>query len=339
MKKLFFFITLLVYFHGCTPVQKVYYDIPQEFKNDTLFNKYLVDCQSNLKGIKIFLDPGHGGDDRKNKGYLGLITEADANLRVGLFLRDFLTRAGAIVFMSREKDTTIDLKERSILANKSGADIFISIHHNAPGKEGDNYTNYTSTYYHAKEINYEYEPMERDLAKFIQRDLAYAMRNSGGLGSFDGTYSDYIIYPGSGFSVLRLTEIPSVLIECGFHTHNWEEQRIALEEFNKIQAWGIFRGICRYFNAGIPNIEFFKKEFSENKTKLFYRIKDRVGVAPNTISVYVDSTQFIPFNFDQVNSILTFELPSTLNNYLIRIIAANKNGNHSFPFQHILKKD
>ena len=171
-------------------------------------------------------------------------------------LRDFLREAGVKVIMSRDKDITVDLKERSYMADRSGAELFISIHHNAPGRDGDRGINYTSTYYHAKETDYEYEPSERDIAKYIQRDLAYAMRNSGGLGSFDGTYSDYWIYPGAGFSVLRVTKIPSILVECGFFTNLHEERRLALDEFNRIQAWGIFRGIASYYSAGIPKIEF-----------------------------------------------------------------------------------
>ncbi len=90
--------------------------------------------------------------------------------------------------------------------------------------EGDNWTDYTSTYYHGFDTDYVYEPSERDIARYIQRDLSYAMRNAGGPGSFDGTYSDYAIYPGEGFAVLRNTVIPAVLVECGFHTNTHEEQ-------------------------------------------------------------------------------------------------------------------
>jgi len=338
LKKTILLFIASVYFFGCSPtyIYKAYYDIPQEFKNDTLYNKFYNDYSFSIKGVKFFLDPGHGGDDRTNKGPQGLTTEADANLRVALFLRDFLTQAGAIVVMSRDKDSTVGLKDRSIMANSSGADIFISIHHNAPGKAGDDWTNYTSTYYHAKEENYEYEPMERDLARYVQRDLAYAMRNSGGLGSFDGTYSDYWIYPGSGFSVLRLTEIPAILIECGFHTHRWEEERLATEEFNKIQAWGIFRGICKYFANGIPKIEFVNKEISNKKLLANFIVKDKFEIDPSSVKVFCDSLSVNNFNFNSSKSLINVELPLDKDNYLIKIVAANKNGNHSFPFQQII---
>jgi hypothetical protein len=175
--------------------------------------------------------------------------------------------------------------------------------------------------------------MERDLAKFIQRDLAYVMRNSGGLGSFDGTYSDYWIYPGSGFSVLRLTEIPAVLLECGFHTHRWEEERLAIEEFNRIQAWGIFKGLCRYYKAGVPKISYLKSS-NENDTKVFsFFIEDKNGINEKLIKVYIDSLETNNFSFDKQQSIVDVEIKKSENDSsIIRIIAANVNGNHAYPF-------
>jgi N-acetylmuramoyl-L-alanine amidase len=256
---------------------------------------------------------------------------------VSLYLREFLTKAGAVVFMSRDKDTTVDLKDRSILANKSGADIFISVHHNAYSKDEDDMTNYTSTYYHAKESNYEYEPMNRDLARYVQRDLAYAMRNSGGPGSFDGTYSDYTVHPRAGFSVLRLTEIPAILIECGFHTHPQQEQKIAIEEFNKIEAFGIFKGLCRYFGNGVPKISYINQIKKDSTLILNYSIQDKFGIDSNSIKVYIDSSVVNNFVYDSQKSILQVGLNEIQAEHSIRIIAANKNGNHAYPFQHKIK--
>lgn len=270
-------------------------------------------------------------------GYQGLAVEADVNLRVALYLRDFLEKAGAVVFMSRKTDETVDLKERSALANTSGADIFISIHHNATPMQGDDYTNYTAAYYHAKETNYEYEPCQRDLARYVERDLAYAMRNSGGPNSFDGTYSDYSIYPGEGFSVLRETKIPAILVECGFHTHHLEEKLLVIDEFNKIEAWGIFKGLCRYFKAGVPTIipldnrKFFKK----GDITLNFTLQDSSGIDSNSIVAEFDSVKTLDYTFNNETNILSLNLidvkPGT---HELKIIAANKNGNHNFPFRN-----
>lgn len=337
MKFFYIIAAFLLLFGGCSPKPDIYYETPRELADETLKTKFLEIYSPYLKNIIFFIDPGHGGEDRKNKGSKGLAIEADVNLRVGLALRNFLQFAGAKVIMSRDKDTTIALKDRSLIANKSGADIFISIHSNAPGQEGDNSTNFTSTYYHATESDYEYEPMERDLAKYIQRDLAYAMRNSGGPGSFDGTYSDYHIYPKQGFSVLRLTTIPSVLVEAGFHTSTWEEPRLASEDFNRVEAWGIFKGLCRYFKAGIPKINFRDQSTKGKKQFVTYSILDSVSIDPKSIRVFVDSTETSEYAFNEKEKSITIEIPKLINEEIsIRIIAANKNGNFSFPFNDIV---
>jgi N-acetylmuramoyl-L-alanine amidase len=331
---IFLFSALIV---GCSSSIKTMYDLPVEFrlpeKRAELFKTY----SQYIKGKKFFLDPGHGGKDRNNIGYMGNAVEADVNLNVALALKMYLTEAGGTVEMSREKDTTIELKDRSALANKSGADFFISIHHNAPVEKNDIWTNYTSTYYHAKDSDYEFEPCQRDLAKYIQRDVAYAMRNSGGPGSFDGTYSDYNIYPKQGFSVLRLSKIPAVLVECGFTTSQYESGRLVIDEFNRIEAWGIFRGVCRYLANGIPEIRFIKKEAidSSNSLNIAFGIKDSAGVDVNSIKVFVDSVNYRSYNFNQKYKMLSIQYPAANNGgHVIKIIAANIKGNYAFPFYY-----
>ncbi|MFO7448005.1 MAG: N-acetylmuramoyl-L-alanine amidase, partial [Ignavibacteriaceae bacterium] len=321
---------------GCYSGSVVYYELPAEFRNPEKKKQFIVKYSPYLKGKKIFLDPGHGGSDRRNKGYQGITVEADANLNVALALRDFLLEAGAVVIMSRSTDATVDLKERSYMADRSGADIFISIHHNAPADSGNNWTNYTATYYHAKETDYEYEPSERDMARYVQRDLAYAMRNSGGPESFDGTYSDYMIYPGQGFSVLRVTQIPSILVECGFHTNTHEEKRLAIEEFNRIEAWGIFRGLARYFAAGIPEIKFTDEDssFVEGDQTFNFLISDSSGIDPASVFVYFDSSAVLNFTLSESNpALLSVSIPGVkAGKHIVRIIAANNKKNHAFPF-------
>ncbi len=329
------FVSFL-YLTGCTTINyyTIRYETPIEFKDSISYQKFINVSKNYLTGKKIFIDPGHGGNDRVNKGPHALAVEADVNLRVAIYLRNFLTEAGAVVLMSRDKDTTVDLKDRSLLANQSMADLFISIHHNSPGASGDPNTNYTSTYYHAKETDYEFEPMEKDVARFIQRDLAYAMRNSGGLGSFDGTYSDYLIYPKKGFAVLRNTEIPAVLVECSFHSHPVEEQRLIIDEFNKIQAWGIFRGIYRYYRTGFPDIKFISNEhLQENKYSLNYLLRDTSGINPRSIRVFVDSLETVDFIFNIKESSLLINLSEIEKDEVeVRIIAANNFGNYAYPF-------
>ena len=322
---------------GCSSYVKTFYELPVEFRFPEKRIELNKTYSPYMKDKKFFLDPGHGGKDRSNIGYMGKAVEADINLKVALALRLFILEAGGKVELSRMIDTTVDLKDRSAMANRSGADFFISIHHNAHSEINDTWTNYTSTYYHAKESDYEFEPCQKDLAKYIQRDLAYAMRNSGGLGSFDGTYSDYNIYPGKGFSVLRLTKIPAVLVECGFTTSDYESERLVSDEFNNVEAWGIFRGICRYLANGIPQIQFINTApvTSNDNLKIIFGIKDSSGIDQNSIKIYVDSLAFKSFNFNSKDKTLAIDYPTANHGaHIIRIIVANVKGNYAFPFYY-----
>ncbi len=331
-------IFLLLLLIRCSSVKVPLYEYPSDWKNISEREKTVLDYSQYLSGRKIFLDPGHGGEDRKNTNKNGDVIEADVNLRVALNLKKYLESAGAQVIISRDKDTTVQLAYRSELANNSGAEIFISIHHNAPGKTEDDYTNYTSTYYHARETDYEYEPSDQDIARYIERDLAYVMSNPGGLGSFDGTLSDYNIYPGEGFSVLRKKTIPGVLVECAFHTSHFEELRLNNEEFNQIQAWGIFRGLAKYYRAGKPEIIFLadSSKAENNVASISFHLKDTTVINPKLTQVFVNKEE-IEFKFDKTTNIVTVKLemlkPGT---YPIRIIATNKNGNHSFSYHRQL---
>jgi N-acetylmuramoyl-L-alanine amidase len=315
------------------------YEQPSDWKDIKAREEIFKTYTKYLTGRKIFLDPGHGGADRKNKSRSGKIVEADVNLNVAKHLKAFLEKTGAVVFMSRVEDSTVDLKARSEIANKSGAEIFISIHHNAGGNAEDYSSDYTSTYYHSNEEYFNYEPCCRDLARYIQRDLSYAVRNSGGLGSFDGTYSDYIIYPREGYSVLRNSKMPAVLVECAFHTSRLEEVRLGFEEYNEIEAWGIYKGIAKYFRSGIPIIKYEDaiSTLTKDNAKLVFTFEDKTGIDEKTIQVYKDSVG-VPFNFNKNINILEVPLQSiSSGEHTIRVIAANKNKNYSFPFYKTIK--
>lgn len=326
VNKYLFLLFAAILLTGCS--SSIFYEKPYELKSEEKKSEFLLKYSPFIKDKVIFIDPGHGGNDKASKGNLGLVTEAEINLRVALHLKKFLQEAGASVIMSRETDKTVELKERSELANNSNADIFISIHHNAPGSDSDDWINYTSTYYHAKEVYPEYDYNEKDLAMYIQRDLAYAMRNSGGPGSFDGTYSDYNIYPKAGFAVLRNTKIPAVLIECGFFTNNNQERQLAEDEYNRIQAWGIFRGLCRYYSAGQPTITL------ASTNPLEFLVKDKSGIDSSAFKVWADSTKINDYIFNKSTGKLFINLPIANQPKILKVFAVNNNGNSSNPFYY-----
>ena len=86
--------------------------------------------QLGLGVSRIVIDPGHGGHDpgAQGKG----ITEADLVLDVALRLEKLLLKLpGTTVLLTRRTDDFVGLQERTAIANREGADLFLSIHANA----------------------------------------------------------------------------------------------------------------------------------------------------------------------------------------------------------------
>ncbi|MDH7514320.1 MAG: N-acetylmuramoyl-L-alanine amidase [Bacteroidota bacterium] len=310
----------------------VYYVKPPDWREPSARDSTIRAYASVLKGKTIFLDPGHGGDDRGGKGPAGDVVESQVNLRVALALRDYLRKAGANVLLSRETDQTVPLAERARMANANGADLFISIHHNATENP---YTNYTCTFYHARPGRPGYKSSSHDLARYIQRDLAYVMGNPGPLVGFDGTLSDELIYPGAGFAVLRETNMTSVLIECAFFTSAYEEQRLRRSEFNEIQAWGIFRGIAKYLRAGVPKLAYASPTvFEEARPRIDIEVVESQGIQDESIRVWIDGNeQGFVFNTrtNRITVTPTEDLP--LGYHRISAQVRNLNENSSAPFE------
>ena len=83
-----------------------------------------------LAGRVIVLDPGHGGTNMGGAGLLGL-TEKYLTLPVALRAAELLRAQGAAVVLSRERDDSVGLTERDLLAEQTRADLLVSLHYNA----------------------------------------------------------------------------------------------------------------------------------------------------------------------------------------------------------------
>jgi N-acetylmuramoyl-L-alanine amidase len=205
--------------------------------------------------VRIVLDPGHGGRaDRKGWkcGPTGL-REAVVNLRVALFLREFLNAVGADVTLTRDSDVYLDpndcadLQKRVEIANRLRADLFLSIHHNAA--DNSSQANYTSLFYHATPDD---SPASLDAVRYLLTGLNDALRLEQHLGC--ALVSDYEIFPEKGFRVLREAEVPAVLSEASFHSNPQEEERLRDEVYNRREAYGLFLGLARWAQAGLPRV-------------------------------------------------------------------------------------
>lgn len=79
----------------------------------------------------VVLDAGHGGSNPGATGALPGLHEKQLTLVLARAVRDRLTAAGVDVVMTRERDATLTLRRRMVVANQRGADLFVSVHANA----------------------------------------------------------------------------------------------------------------------------------------------------------------------------------------------------------------
>ena len=197
-----------------------------------------LDKITALRGKTIVIDPGHGGNDAGAIGPTGVM-EKTVTLKVSLELKKLLEAEGATVIMTRETDTTVsskgakasDIEElgaRCEVANRAGADIFISIHADSftrPEARG------TTGYYYSKSTT----GKGQKLADCIRRNLVEQLGTPS-----RGTQP-------CNFYVVKNTDMPATLIELGFISNKEEEQLLNSKEGVQKAAQGILDGIEDYF--------------------------------------------------------------------------------------------
>lgn len=187
----------------------------------------------------VVIDAGHGGYD---SGAIGrdadgneVIKEKDANLSIAQKVNQKLKNSGIKVIMTRSSDVALgdtvmaDLVARAEIANRSEADLFISIHNNAftdPEATG------TSVLYAGLSNSGGYGISSQELAQNIQAPLVKAT----GL-------KDRGIVRSPEMVVLKRTIMPAVLIECAF-VSSYTDQKVLTNE-KKISdiAEAIYQGI------------------------------------------------------------------------------------------------
>ncbi|MBS6023671.1 MAG: N-acetylmuramoyl-L-alanine amidase [Paeniclostridium sordellii] len=178
---------------------------------------------------KVFIDPGHGGDDSGAPG-LGSKNEDDLNLEVAMKVKKKLEAKNIDVKMSRESDEFIKLGERANMANQYGADVFVSIHQNSADAES---AHGIETYYHPNKGMY--EPLAKDIQDNAINQTG--ARNRG--------------VKSSNLAVLRESNMPSSLFESGFVSNLQEYNKLINPAYQDKLATGIVDGIERYLKNNI----------------------------------------------------------------------------------------
>lgn len=172
---------------------------------------------------RVVIDPGHGGRDPGSVAF-GLV-EKDLTLDLAFRIQKLLEAQSIEVALTRTTDEFVELEDRAEFANKKPGAIFVSLHFNA---HVDRSISGTETLYWPGS-----EP-SRQLASYIQSELGIRLvtRNRG-------------IKP-ERLKVLEETQGTAALIECGFISHRWENQRCGAEWFRQILAEEIVQGILRF---------------------------------------------------------------------------------------------
>ncbi|MBI1756136.1 MAG: N-acetylmuramoyl-L-alanine amidase [Fimbriimonas ginsengisoli] len=185
-----------------------------------------------LAGRTVVVDAGHGGHDTGAKAPDGSLIEKLMTLEIAKLTAERLGEEGATVIMTRRTDEFIPLPDRSEVANRSGADFFLSIHINSNGQNTSSTGGIT--------FIHEHDPTCQVLAECIQHEIALVSH----LPSL-GVWSDTKIYH-SGFSVLRHAKVPAVLIEMGFLSNEYDRAVMATPQFKENAAKAIVAGLKVY---------------------------------------------------------------------------------------------
>jgi N-acetylmuramoyl-L-alanine amidase len=224
--------------------------------------------QLGLGVSRIVIDPGHGGRDPGVEA--NGITEADLTLDIALRLKKLLEKQPGIqVILTRSTNVFVPLEERTAIANRAGADLFLSIHANAsrnPQASG------VETYF----LNFASSPEEAavaarenatsgdtmgnlpDLVKAIalnnkldeSRDFATMIQNAmfSELSRKDTGLKDRGVKQ-APFAVLIGASMPSVLAEVSFVTNPDDARYLKRGSYQEQIAESLLNGILRYQHA------------------------------------------------------------------------------------------
>lgn len=221
--------------------------------------------QLQLAVRRIVIDPGHGGQDPGAIGRTGL-TEKEVTLRLAKLLAESFAGSGYEVYLTRQDDRTVSLRERTGLANRLGADLFVSLHVNASRNRRlrgfETYflnlaTDPTAAETAAREnavaeaglgnLDAVLERIVKDTNKRESQQLARTIQDS--MVMHVSRRYDQVQDLGvkqAPFYVLVGAQMPSVLVEASFLSNVEEERRLRDPEYLRLIAESLAVGIRSY---------------------------------------------------------------------------------------------
>lgn len=187
----------------------------------------LTVASSPVFGRTVVIDPGHGGTDPgavKDGVY-----EKDINLDIALRLRQLLDASGATVVMTRSDNSSVQLSERSRMANEAIPDAVISIHCNST--TWDIFPSGTESYY------FNTVPYSQELAALVHTCVVRELQ-----------LMDRKVRRGD-YHMVRQTWAPAVLVEVAFMSNGVDLQKLRDPEFRQKAATGMFKGLSMYLGS------------------------------------------------------------------------------------------
>ena len=227
--------------------------------------KFSLARQLGLGVSRIVIDAGHGGHDPGARA--NGLSESQLTLDVALRLRKLLEKEpGFEVVMTRATDVFIPLEERTAIANREGADLFLSIHANA---SRNTKAHGVETYFLNFATNPDAEAVaarenagsgqamrklpdivraialnnkideSRDFAQMVQRGMVQRMttRNKA-LRSIGVKQAPFVVLIGAS--------MPSVLAEMSFVTNKQDAGLLKTPAYRQQIAQGLFDAVIRY---------------------------------------------------------------------------------------------
>ena len=196
----------------------------------------------------VILDPGHGGHDKGASSPYEF--EKNFSLDVARRVRNELQKAGLRVIMTRNDDSFVELHDRAGIANSKLNSIFVSLHFNAsPNLAACGLEIFCVTPRGSPSTEYD---------ELLVRDMVQEYGNDYELQSFSLASAIYHAMQGSSlemfdrglkrarFAVLRLTKMPSVLVEGGFLSNKDDARQVANTAWRDKYAQAIAAGILDY---------------------------------------------------------------------------------------------
>lgn len=169
----------------------------------------------------VYIDPGHGGTDPGAQG--NGIVEKKLVLDLSLRLKKKLEKMGITVVMSRTTDKYVSLEDRVSGANKVKPDAFISVHANSA----------TATSASGIETFY-YKNIDKSLADKIQNNLI----------SYTGATNRGV--KKDSYYVVKNTNIPAALVECGFMSNASEAKKLKNNSYQEKLINSMLDGVLQY---------------------------------------------------------------------------------------------